>query len=79
MALAYIWVYVSEDLKVGKHQKLDHFLGQVLKRFHKEIKQKEYHIKDQVYSKRGKTNKEIILFNNNMHRQWKNGESGDVL
>ncbi|KAL7605002.1 hypothetical protein Lser_V15G18533 [Lactuca serriola] len=42
----------------------------------------EYRSKHQVYSKWGKMNKEVMLFNdlwNNMKRQWKSGESDEVI
>ncbi|XP_023737240.1 uncharacterized protein LOC111885193 [Lactuca sativa] len=42
----------------------------------------EYRSKHQVYSKWGKMNKEVMLFNDlwkNMKRQWKSGENDEVI
>ncbi|KAL7585265.1 hypothetical protein Lser_V15G42690 [Lactuca serriola] len=67
---------------VGKDQKHDRFWIRVLHRFHKGMGRGEYRSKHQVYSKWGKMNKEVMLFNdlwNNMKRQWKSGESDEVI
>ncbi|KAL7594845.1 hypothetical protein Lser_V15G31187 [Lactuca serriola] len=80
--LAQSWIDISEDAKVGKDKKHDRFWIRVLHRFHKGMNRGEYHTKHQVYSKWGKMNKEIMLFNdlyNNVNRQWKSGESNEVI
>ncbi|XP_023730875.1 uncharacterized protein LOC111878587 [Lactuca sativa] len=80
LVLAQSWIDISEDATVGKDQKHDRFWIRVLHRFHKGMNRGENCSKHQVYSKWGKMNKEIMLFNDlykNMKRQWKSGESDD--
>ncbi|KAL7599502.1 hypothetical protein Lser_V15G24302 [Lactuca serriola] len=82
LVLAQSWIDISEDATVGKDQKHDRFWIRVLHNFHKGMNRGEYRSKHQVYSKWGKMNKEVMLFNdlwNNMKRQWKSGESDEVI
>ncbi|XP_023735860.2 uncharacterized protein LOC111883776 [Lactuca sativa] len=82
LVLAQSWIDISDDATVGKDQKHDRFWIRVLHSFHKGMGRGEYRSKHQVYSKWGKMNKEVMLFNdlwNNMKRQWKSGESDEVI
>ncbi|XP_023759186.1 glutathione S-transferase T3-like [Lactuca sativa] len=82
LVLAQSWIDTSEDATVRKDQKQYRFWIRVLHSFHKGMNRGEYRSKHQVYSKWGKMNKEIMLCNdlyNNMKRQWKSGESDDII
>ncbi|XP_023748229.1 glutathione S-transferase T3-like [Lactuca sativa] len=82
LVLAQSWIDISKDAKIGKDQKHDRFFIRILQRFHKGMNRGEHLSKHQVYSKWGKMNKEIMLFNDlytNMKRQWKSGENDDVI
>ncbi|XP_023748788.1 uncharacterized protein LOC111897047 [Lactuca sativa] len=82
LVLAQSSIDISEDATVGEDQKHDRYWIRVLHRFHKGMKCGEYRSKHQVYSKWGKMNKKIMLFNdlyNYMKRQWKSGENNEVI